>query len=84
MPDYYRLTTRHNYGSITETTEMLVTAADMEAAAHEMDKSGGGFAEAIASAWFRADSYNRERLSEAFPELFGRFIKLSYAYNNKT
>jgi hypothetical protein len=79
MPDYYRLTTLTNYGSITETTEMLVTEADMLAAAEEMKRTGGGFAEAIANAWFRADSSNKERLAEAFGELFGRYIKLSYA-----
>ena len=79
MPDYYRLTTMTNYGSITETTEMMVTETDMLAAAIEMEKIGGGFAEASATAWYRADSSNKERLAEAFGDLFGRYIKLAYA-----
>ncbi len=79
MPDYYRLTTMTNFGTITETTEMLVTDEDMLAAAQAMDRSGGGFAEAIAAAWFRADSGNRERLADAFGDLFGRFVKQAYA-----
>jgi hypothetical protein len=86
MPDYYRLTTTTSYGSITETTEMLVTEADMLAAADEMKRTGGGFAEAISTAWYRADASNKDKLAEAFGELFGRYVKLAYAYayNNKT
>jgi len=79
MPDYYRLTTITNFGTITETTEMLVTEADMLGAAEEMKRTGGGFAEAIANAWFRADSSNKDRLAEAFGDLFGRYVKLAYA-----
>jgi hypothetical protein len=79
MTDYYRLTTTNLFGTITETTEMLVTEADMLAAADEMERTGGGFAEAISTAWYRADSDNKEKLAEAFGELFGRFVKQAYA-----
>jgi hypothetical protein len=34
---------------------------------------GGGFAAAIALAYFRADSDNKARLLEAFPDLFAKY-----------
>lgn len=43
------------------------------AAAHRMSREGGGFAGAIADAYFRADSHNKTRLVEAFRDLFDRF-----------
>jgi len=43
------------------------------AAAHRMSREGGGFAGAIADAYFRADSTNKTRLVEAFRDLFDRF-----------
>ncbi len=43
------------------------------AAAHRMSREGGGFAGAIADAYFRADSANKTRLVEAFRDLFDRF-----------
>jgi hypothetical protein len=42
-------------------------------AAQVMDKMGGGFAAAIALAYFRADSDNKARLLEAFPDLFAKY-----------
>lgn len=39
-------------------------------AAHNMDNYGGGFASAIATAYFRADSNNKARLLLAFGDLF--------------
>lgn len=39
-------------------------------AAHEMEATGGGFASAIATAFFRADSANRAILLNAFAPLF--------------
>jgi len=50
-----------------------MTDADLHKAAHNMENYGGGFAGAIALAYFRADSNNRERIINAFPELFERF-----------
>ena len=50
-----------------------MTDADLHKAAHNMENYGGGFAGAIALAYFRADSSNRERIINAFPELFERF-----------
>jgi len=42
-------------------------------AAHEMQSSGGGFASALAEAFFRADSHNRARILSAFGDLFERY-----------
>ena len=42
-------------------------------AAHNMVYYGGGFAEAIASAYFRADSENKQRLLTAFGHLFEKY-----------
>lgn len=43
------------------------------AAAHEMSARGGGFASAIADAFFRADTGNRAILLDAFAPLFARY-----------
>jgi hypothetical protein len=42
-------------------------------AAHKMYEQGGGFASAIAQAFFRADKDNRIKLLLAFEDLFQRF-----------
>ena len=42
-------------------------------AAYAMDREGGGFASAIANAFFRADTDNRKRLLAAFGDLFEKF-----------
>jgi len=42
-------------------------------AAHNMHDNGGGFASALATAFFRADSHNRARILSAFGDLFERF-----------
>jgi len=41
--------------------------------ARTMERYGGGFAEAIALAYFRGDGPNQVRVVEAFPELFERY-----------
>jgi hypothetical protein len=40
-----------------------------------MTQYGGGFASAIAEAFFRADQSNADRLVEAFRDLFESFAK---------
>ncbi len=50
-----------------------MSESELIKAAHNMVYYGGGFAEAIASAYFRADSTNKVRLINAFPELFERY-----------
>ena len=50
------------------------TPEQLHAAAHEMDRIGGGFASAIANAYFRADLHNRRKLLDAFGDLFEKFI----------
>ncbi len=52
-------------------TEM--SESELLEAAHIMEMYGGGFAKAIALAYFRADGTNRPRVVEAFPELFERY-----------
>ena len=46
---------------------------ELRAAARNMANYGGGFAEAIALAYLRADSTNQVRVIDAFPELFERY-----------
>jgi hypothetical protein len=36
----------------------------------------GGFAESLALTWFRADSYNREKIQATWPELFERALEI--------
>ena len=61
---------------------LVATDTDMLLAAEEMERTGGAFAEAIALAWFRADSGNRQRLIDAFSDLFERWIKVVRAESN--
>jgi hypothetical protein len=42
-------------------------------AASRMMQYGGGFASALATAWFRADSGNRARIEKAFADLFAKY-----------
>ena len=41
--------------------------------AHEMEKSGGGFASAIAQAFYKADEHNMTKLLASFGSLFEKF-----------
>lgn len=50
-----------------------MSESDLYAAAYQMEAMGGGFASAIATAFFRADSVNKQRLIQAFPELFEKY-----------
>jgi hypothetical protein len=50
-----------------------MTDSQLYEAAYEMDRSGGGFASAIANAFFRADGDNQKRLLAAFGDLFEKF-----------
>lgn len=47
------------------------------AAAHEMQRSGGGFASALAEAFFRADSTNAAKLITHWYALFEQFARLA-------
>lgn len=46
-------------------------------AAQAMEKVGGGFASALAAAYFRADADNQARMLAAWPELFERYRRLA-------
>ena len=41
--------------------------------AHEMEKTGGGFAAALAQAFYKADEYNTRKILDAFHTLFEKF-----------
>lgn len=43
------------------------------AAAKTMEKYGGGFAYALAQAFFHADGNNKERILNAFDDLFNKY-----------
>jgi hypothetical protein len=55
---------------------MKYTSEQLYAAAHEMRKTGGSFAAAIASAFFLADLGNQAILLDAFGHLFEKYIPL--------
>ena len=50
-----------------------LTESQLYKAAYEMDRSGGSFASAIATAFFRADGDNKKRLLYAFGDLFVKY-----------
>jgi hypothetical protein len=50
-----------------------MSESELLKAALNMEQYGGGFAEAIASAYFRADSENKQRLLTAFGHLFEKY-----------
>jgi hypothetical protein len=45
-------------------------------AARLMEKLGGGFASALAVAYFRADADNQARILAAWPDLFERYRRM--------
>jgi hypothetical protein len=47
------------------------------AAAHEMQRTGGGFASALAEAFFRADALNKRKLLAAFGDLFEEYARIA-------
>ena len=46
-------------------------------AAKTMERIGGGFASALALAYFRADSDNRARMLAAWPDLFEKYRRIA-------
>ena len=52
-------------------------------AAKIMERIGGGFASALALAYFRADSDNQARILGAFPELFKRYRREAREENER-
>jgi hypothetical protein len=50
-----------------------MSESELFQAAHRMQDEGGGFASAIALAFFRADSTNQVLLVNAFGHLFERY-----------
>jgi monomeric isocitrate dehydrogenase len=46
-------------------------------AAQTMEKMGGGFAAALALAYYRADADNQARILGAFPDLFEKYRRIA-------
>jgi hypothetical protein len=46
-------------------------------AAQTMERMGGGFAAALALAYFRADGDNQARILAAFPDLFEKYRRIA-------
>jgi monomeric isocitrate dehydrogenase len=46
-------------------------------AAQAMESIGGGFASALALAYFRADGDNQARILAAFPDLFEKYRRIA-------
>ncbi len=46
-------------------------------AAQTMERMGGGFAAALALAYYRADGDNQARILAAFPELFAKYRRIA-------
>lgn len=42
-----------------------------------MERMGGGFAAAVAVAYYRADGDNKARVLDAFPELFDKYRRIA-------
>jgi len=56
---------------------MRSQADENHRAAKAMEKWGGGFASALAVAYFHADADNQARLLAAWPELFERYRRMA-------
>lgn len=56
---------------------MRAQADENHRAAKTMEKLGGGFASALAVAYFHADLNNQARILAAFPELFERYRRMA-------
>jgi len=52
-------------------------------AAQLMEEMGGGFASAIAWAFYKADLHNASILLEAYEEMFHRFYELAMARESR-
>lgn len=61
-------------------TDEAIASRDRDERLHGlqlMEKIGGGFASALATAWLRADMANRERLEAGFRHLFDRYTRMA-------
>lgn len=62
----------------------MLTYEQGHKAARLMEEMGGGFASAIAWAFYKADSHNARILLEAYEELFHRFYDLAVDRESRT
>lgn len=61
-----------------------MTDSQLYKAAYAMESYGGGFARAIAEAFFRADGDNKKRLLAAFGDLFEKFAPIEDTTQGET
>jgi hypothetical protein len=61
----------------TDFRELQEVADTNHRAAKAMEKWGGGFASALAVAYFRADPDNKARILAAWPNLFEHYRRMS-------
>ncbi len=54
------------------------TEAELHAGFLAMSRYGGGFASALADAWFRADPYNRETIQKTWPDLTCDYVRTAH------
>ena len=62
-------------------TFTTLTAHDQWRTFLAMERHGGGFCRALASAWYVADPSNKRRLENAFNHILEDFAPGSYFYN---
>jgi hypothetical protein len=62
---------------VTSGHPLAAFALENHQAAKTMERMGGGFASALALAYFRADSDNQARILGAFPDLFERYRRIA-------
>jgi hypothetical protein len=60
----------------TDFRELQEVADTNHRAAKAMEKWGGGFAAALAVAYFHADADNKARILAAWPDLFERYRRM--------
>lgn len=69
--------------SITPSS-LSLTPAELHRTFDAMRSHGGGFVQALAVAWFKADPVNRGRIQMAFPHLIESFGPSSIYYSAST
>ena len=60
-------------------TPLQITESELIESFKLMVRYGGGFTRFLAQAWFRADSNNRAKIEENWPELIENYHKLNTA-----
>ena len=62
---------------VTSGHPLAASALENHQAAKTMERMGGGFASALAVAYYRADSNNKARILAAWPDLFEKYRRIA-------